>query len=541
MQEILEVSKQISVLYIEDHYETNQTTTMLFKKLFKEVFSVQSYSQAKEVFNENIDLLITDISLPEKNGIDLAKEFKEISPKLKVIFISAYNDSEFLLKAIEVGADGFLFKPFSLNDFLKILQKITKIIKIEKENENLKNNLLKIIEEKNRELLTDPITNIGNIAKMNMELNDETKYFVVLTDINRFKKINSAFGFEFGNRVLKETADKLKPFSDKIYRIGSDQFILILENVKDFEKIKHSLENTKIDFNEFPVIITYSIVSFFSDGKNVINNITKVTDYLKENSLANSAIFLDEEKLKKASDKNKKLSFILKLLKENKVEPFFQPIIEIKSKKAVKYEVLARIVDEDKIYNPFEFIEDIKKAGLIHELTKQIFTKSLHKAKTTPLSINITDMDLNHCELIEFIIKETKRNNIPPQNITLEILEDISTFNKTNMNNLKKLQKAGFKIAIDDFGSGYSNFERILQISPDYIKIDGKFIQNLPGDSNSNKIVMSINILAHSLGSEVIAEFVENENILTAIEEMGIEYAQGYHFSKPKKEINFES
>ncbi len=541
VQELLEISKKVSVLYIEDHEETNKATTTLLKKLFKNVFSVRSYSEAKEIFNDKIELLITDISLPEKNGIELAEEFKQKSQKLKVIFISAYNDNKFLLKAIEVGADGFLFKPFLLEDFLKILNKIIQIIQIEKENENLKKNLLKIIEEKNKELITDPITGIGNIAKMNMEFKDKNKYFIVLIDINRFKKINSAFGFEFGNRVLKETANKLKLFSDKIYRIGSDQFILILKNVKEFEKIKRSLENTKIYFNELPVIITYSIVSFFSEGKNLINNITKVTDYLKENSLVNTAIFIDEKKLKKASDKNKKLSFTLKLLKENKVEPFFQPIVNVKTKKTIKYEVLARIIDENKIYNPFEFIEDIKRAGLIHELTKQIFIKSLDKAKNFPLSINITDMDLNHSELINFIIKETQRRNIPPQNITLEILEDISTFNKTNMNNLKKLQKNGFKIAIDDFGSGYSNFERILQISPDYIKIDGKFIKTLLNEKNSHKIVMSINILAHSIGAQVIAEFVENETILKKIEEIGIEYAQGYYFSKPKKEINFES
>ncbi|MEO1927291.1 MAG: EAL domain-containing protein [Nautiliaceae bacterium] len=541
MQELLEVSKKISVLYIEDHEETNKTTTVLLKKLFKNVFSVRSYSEAKEIFNDEIELLITDISLPEKNGIELAKEFKKKSQKLKVIFISAYNDSEFLLKAIEVGADGFLFKPFLLEDFLKILNKIAKIIQIEKENENLKKNLLKIIEEKNKELVTDPITGIGNIAKMNMELNDNNKHFVVLTDINRFRKINSAFGFEFGNRVLKETTDKLKPFSDKIYRIGSDQFILILKNVKDFETIKRSLENIKIDFNDFTVIITYSIAGFFSNAQDVINNITKVIDYLKENCLVNDAVFLDEQKLKNASFKNKKLSCILKLLKEEKIVPFFQPIVDIKTKKTIKYEVLARIIDEEKTYNPFEFIEDIKKAGLIHELTKQIFIKSLDKAKIFPLSVNITDMDLNHCELIDFMIKETQRKNIPPQNITLEILEDISTFNKTNMNNLKKLQKNGFKIAIDDFGSEYSNFERILQISPDYIKIDGKFIKTLPNEKNSHKIVMSINILAHSIGAKVIAEFVENETILKIIEEMGIEYAQGYYFSKPKKEIDFEN
>jgi EAL domain-containing protein (putative c-di-GMP-specific phosphodiesterase class I)/CheY-like chemotaxis protein len=538
VQEILKDSKNIKILYVEDHKDTNIQTTELLRKIFDNVTSTASYSQAKEHFSDDIDLLITDISLPEKSGIELAKELKELKNSLKIIFISAYNDSEFLLKAIEVGADGFLFKPFTLEDFLKILAKVTKIIKMEKENEEFKKNLIKIIEKKNKKLITDTITGVGNIAKMKAELKNEEKYFAVLVDINRFKKINSAFGFEFGNEVLKTTAKKLSKFSDRVYRIGNDQFIIILENERDFETLKKDLENVVVYFNDFPVIITYSMAGFFSSGEEIINNITKVTDYIKENSLANNAVFLDEAKLQKSSLKSKKLSLLLNLLRENKVEPFFQPIIDIKTKKITKYEVLARIIDNEKIYNPFEFIEDIKKAGLISELTRQLIEKALPFAKKIPLSINITDTDLNSSEMINFIIEKTKKLNINPSNITFEILEDIDTFNSTNLKNILLLKQEGFKIAIDDFGSKYSNFERILKISPDYIKIDGKFIKNLPTEEVSRKIVMAINILAHSLNSKIIAEFVENEEILNIIEEMGIEYAQGYLFSPPKRSID---
>ena len=537
MQDLLRHTRQLAVLYIEDHIETNVQTTSLLKKNFKKVISSTHYTEAKKHFSDDIDILVTDISLPEKNGIEIAQEFKESNPKLKIIMISAYNDTEFLLKAINVGVDGFLFKPFLLEDLLKILKKVIKLIIMEKENEELKNNLLKLVEEKNKELLKDNITGAGNLAKLNMDI-QKKEYFVSLIDINRFKTINSAFGFEFGNKVLKRTAEVLKTLNENIYRIGSDQFVLLCDNENSFEKIRNALDDFKMDFYDFPVFITFTIIGFFSKNDEIINNITKATDYIKEHSLKNSILFLDEEKLNKITQKNQKMAFILNMIKKEKVEPFFQPIVNLHDVKTVKYEVLARIIDNGKTYSPFEFIEDIKKAGLIGEVTKQIISKSIHLAKEVNLSINITDLDLNSEEFVEWLKEQVKIYKISPENITLEILEDISLFNDTNLKNIKKLKNEGFEIAIDDFGTGFSNFERMLNISPDFIKIDGKFIKNIHKDSNARKIVIAMSIMAHSIGAKVIAEYVENDEIIKTLHETGIEYAQGYYFSPPKRTLN---
>ena len=539
MDDIIETVKELNVLYIEDHEETNEVTSRLFSKLFKNVYSAKSYEEAKQYFDKPIDLLITDISLPIKNGIEIADELKKKKPEIKVIFISAHNDTQYLLKAIEIGADAFLFKPFSLEKFMEVLTKIVKIYVIEKENEEFKNRLIDLVEEKNKKLLVDEISTLGNFVKLEVDLEkiSSDDLFVVLVDIRNFKNINSAYGFEFGNAILRKVGETLKEFGKHVYRVSSDQFVLIFEDPDDvFDKIKNRLDKFVVHFNDFPVYVFFTIVSFFAPKEKLKDYITIGIEYIKEHDI--STIFIDEGKIQKLSQKSKDLTVTLKYIKDEKIYPYFQPIIDLKTKKVAKYEVLARIVTKDRVLTPFAFISDLKKAKLVNEITKQIIDKSFKYAKNHHLSINITNLDLVDKTFIPYLESKVKEFGISPSNITFEILEDISLKNEEEMiKNINILKSKGFLIALDDFGIGYSNFERLMKISPDYIKIDGKFIQNLDTDENSYKITKAINILSHSVGAKTIAEFVENEEIEKKLIELGIDYGQGYYYAPPLKEI----
>jgi diguanylate cyclase (GGDEF)-like protein len=538
--ENLEKLKNLEVLYVEDDVEMNEVTTDLFKKLFKDVKSAYNHKEAMQIFitNPNIDLLISDISLPEKDGIELATDLKEKKKNLKILFITAHNESSYLSRAIELGADGFLFKPFTLNEFLKTTEKIAQTINLEKENEEFKQNLINLVKEKTEEILHDPLTKLPNSAKFNMDIEQKKDIFAILVDINNFKKINSAFGFDMGDEVLIKTAQILQKYSDNVYRLSGDTFILLFDNAtKTFESLHIELKKMKIHYKTFPVFITFSIVAFFTNSKNIKNDLTKAIDYIKEHNIKNKSLFLDEEKLEKTSQKSKKISIILNKIQEQKIVPFFQPIVNTSTLKTEKYEVLARIVDDGKIWTPFEFIDHIQKIGLIEEVTKQIITKSFPYAKEHKLSINITDYDLKNKNFLSFVVEECKKHRINPSQITFEILENISISEEDIIiENIQQLKQENFLIAIDDFGAGFSNFERLMQIKPDFLKIDGKFIKNIDTDKNSEKITKAIISLAKEINTEVVAEFVENEKILEKIQNLEIKFAQGYYFSKPIKE-----
>ena len=150
------------------------------------------------------------------------------------------------------------------------------------------------------------------------------------------------------------------------------------------------------------------------------------------------------------------------------------------------------------------------------------------------LSVNITEHDLATKQLKEFLMESLEKYQLTSQRITLEILEGItSNGTKNNIKQLNQLKALGFKLAIDDFGVEYSNFERLTEIDIDFIKIDGKYIRTLLTNEKSLQITRAIANFAHTMNIQVIAEFVENEEIQKIIEDLGIEYSQGYYINKP--------
>ena len=158
---------------------------------------------------------------------------------------------------------------------------------------------------------------------------------------------------------------------------------------------------------------------------------------------------------------------------------------------------------------------------------------NLFKDKKTSVSINLSAYDVNSKGIQESIFNNLE--NSPNGNFIFELLED-ECFRDIKMLNefIYKVKKYNVKIAIDDFGTGYSNFMEIAKIAPDFIKIDGSIVKNIDSDDISRKVLNNIVFLGNQLESELVAEFVENENIQIILEELGVDFSQGYYFTKPE-------
>lgn len=153
-------------------------------------------------------------------------------------------------------------------------------------------------------------------------------------------------------------------------------------------------------------------------------------------------------------------------------------------------------------------------------------------------SINITEDDLAENYLVNYLDEKIAFYKINPNRVILEILEGVSSTGKKNhINQLTSLKSKGFKIAIDDFGAEYSNFERILDLDIDFLKIDSKYIKDIDTNKRSFEIVKAIVFFAKNVKIPCIAEFVHNENVQKIVNNLGINYSQGYYFSVPNKEI----
>jgi EAL domain-containing protein (putative c-di-GMP-specific phosphodiesterase class I) len=225
--------------------------------------------------------------------------------------------------------------------------------------------------------------------------------------------------------------------------------------------------------------------------------------------------------------------------KENLV-PYYQPIINNTTKKIEKYECLVRIYDEGIVIPPIRFMEASRLTGTLSLVTRVIIEQSFKKFAHNEydFSINITNSDFYFNYLEDFLLKHAYKNDVNPSRVVLEILEDIDSLSSPEVvSQLNALRGHGFKIAIDDFGSRSSNLSRLLEFSPDYLKIDGAFIKNILSDKKSLIIVEAMVLLCKKSNIKVIAEFVHNAEVQAKVEELGIEYSQGYYFSEPKEDL----
>ena len=196
--------------------------------------------------------------------------------------------------------------------------------------------------------------------------------------------------------------------------------------------------------------------------------------------------------------------------------------------KITKYECLVRLEDDGNIVIPDKFLNVANAMGLIKLVTIIIMDKafSLFSKNDYALSINITQFDLEYKDFAQLVEAKLHYYKIQPSRVTFEILKT-----------LQKLKELGCKIAIDDFGVHYSNLARLLEIQPDFIKIDGWFIKNINKNQTAYLVTKAIIELSHSLNAEVIAEFVSEKEIQDKLLEMKVEHSQGYFIGKPEHEI----
>jgi len=222
--------------------------------------------------------------------------------------------------------------------------------------------------------------------------------------------------------------------------------------------------------------------------------------------------------------------------------PYFQPIVDVKTGEIKKYESLIRIVkpDGDEL-SPFMFLDVAKATRLYPRITRAVILKSfeIFKNRKEFFSINLSIEDILDSETSSFVINTLANYNLGNR-VIFEILESEGIENYEEAAKfLYNVKNMGAKIAIDDFGSGHSNFEHLARLNVDIIKIDGSLIKNIDVNKNAEIIAQTIVSFAQKLNIESVAEFVHSKEVYDKIKEIGVDYAQGYYFGKPSPMNSF--
>jgi len=411
---------------------------------------------------------------------------------------------------------------------------------------NLDNEVKKQLEEKTKLLYIDTITGAYKKTKFDIDRNDNLDSKTVILNIRNFSKLNAYYGFDTGDKILHTCVIRIeKLLKRKIYRLNGDEFLFFSKNPKnDIKLIKEKFENSpiKITTKDISIQIAFTFGVAPTKLDKLISKLSIAVHEAKKHPFSHFMYYREKNLDSNFIKFNTMLYEAIYREDGVKIIPFFQGIYDNKQGKIYKYEALARLQNDDKIYSPYYFINVAQSSGFIHEITNIMIEKSFQYLATLPkeieLSINITEHDLATKQLKELLMDTLTKYNLEPHRITLEILEGItSNGTKNNIKQLNQLKALGFKLAIDDFGVEYSNFERLTEIDIDFIKIDGKYIRTLLTNTKSLQITKAICNFAHTMNISVVAEFVEDQEIQQVIQKLGIEFSQGYCFSQPSATI----
>ena len=436
----------------------------------------------------------------------------------------------------------------------------TTIIPILDENKNIeefiaiRHDITKVYEQKKliEEQFIDELTLLPNRQKLLRDLKDNKITKIAIININSFRDINNFYVFETGDLVLKKFSQILldKIYENiELYRVANDIFAICTKNKENLEDIRKictniiehiSLNPILINNNSFYLSISIGVARNCEDSSLQNNLLSKAEYALRIAKKQNiSILFLDENiELYNKLKENKKLIEELKnALISNNLLIYGQKIINNFSKKE-KYEILMRIKLEDgSILTPYSFLKEAKKAKLYLGMTRMLVKKACEyfKGKDIEFNLNLTLEDIKDQYTMDFIVHTIEKTNTAKQ-ITFEIVESEGIESFTEVSNfIKKAKKLGCKIAIDDFGTGYSNFEYIIKLDVDYIKIDGSLIKNINSDNNLYLTVQTIVGFAKALKIKTVAEFVHNEEVLNCVKNLDIDYSQGFFIDEPKE------
>ena len=389
----------------------------------------------------------------------------------------------------------------------------------------------------------DSLTKLPNKVSLDKTLAENKKQTLVIMNVNNFSYINTVYGFEIGDKLLIKLAEIFQNmFSlERIFRINSDEFGLLLDSSLDIKtevgKIKNYFYNTDICLDDITLNISFTYGAFCG-CENLLRNASSALKLAKQRG-RNTLFIFDINEVQKQDRKAfiESNKILYQALGSDNVIPFYQGIRDNLTKKITKFEVLARIRDKGKLISPYKFLEPARLSGVLPEITKIMIDKSFKEMSQNSytFSINITEEDLIRQYLPEYLNKKSQEYGIKPGRVILEILEGVSSDGKKNhIKQLSTIKENGYSLAIDDFGSEYSNFERVLELDIDFLKIDARYIKDIDTNKKSYEITRAIVFFAKTAKIPCIAEFVHNENVQAVIDELDINFSQGFYFSEPQ-------
>ncbi len=542
-----------TVLVVEDEFVNSQLLGFILSEEY-DVLYAQNGREALDVLNENrgdISMVLTDIKMPVMDGFTLISEMRSDEELGRIPVMVLTSESDYEEKSLDLGAIDFLTKPYDMPSIIKA--RVRRIIELSEGR--------MIIKAAERDYVTGLFTRgfFFEYVRRLGRFNKDKEYDAVVLDLDRFHVINELYGRGFGNNVLKTVGEVLSSFIAKCGGIGSrsekDVFYILCTHHDSYdvlvEEIHEALKSldSGIRFGLRVGVRTgfdtgKGLYYQFEDARNACNSVRK--DKLSP------VVYYSEDMHKRELLEERLLNEVEKALAEEQFEVWFQPKFNIRAEEPVlsSTEALVRWRHPELgMISPGIFIPLFEKNALIERLDRYVWSHAAQQVAKwkkmfgtpIPVSVNVSRIDLFDQKLESVLLNIVKENNLDFSEFLLEITESAYSDDTTQLvDAIKGLRAAGFRIEMDDFGSGYSSLKSLSEMPVDFIKLDMSFIRRIHENRTTLRVVELIIDMAESLGVPVVAEGVENEQQYGLLRQTGCDFVQGYYFSKPLPPGEFE-
>ena len=408
--------------------------------------------------------------------------------------------------------------------------------------------------EMQKRLYRDALTGLPNKTALERDLETMKSPKIVIIDIDEFRKMNNYFGTAVCDRILIRMTQISQKFADDnnmaVYRVGPDQFAfvedaaLFIDRYEDLAtELLDNIKGLVVDIaaldGEQSEIEIHCTVGFALDETDTFKKAMVALEFAKQSGKDYFCYFKNIDDTPQYAEQIMRSNMIRNAIINDRIVPFYQPIFN-KEKQIVKHETLIRIQNSNEIISPSVFLEVSKRIKRYTDIEKMLIEKSfklIADRSDAVISVNLSGRDMTDGDVSVFIIEKLNKYKVAGR-VIFEILEDENIENIERIGTfIERVRRMGVKIAIDDFGSGYSNFSYILKLKPDYIKIDGSIIKNIDTSEDSRAIAGAIIAFAKKLDITVIAEFVRSKEVFDTCVELGVDEFQGFYLGEPRDSL----
>lgn len=393
-------------------------------------------------------------------------------------------------------------------------------------------------------------------------------HVICYLDLTQFNVVNNTFGYDGGDRLLADIADLFdSQLGDRgvLARIGGDEFGMLLEDCTTKEALtittlyKEAMQNYRFTVDDKSLAIAFSagLVTISKESDSIMTLMQsaeaccriargKGSNYIQVFSAEDTGLFKHMEVLKWVTK-------IDEALDNESLDLRHQPIVGITGRDMSVHHseiLLGLLNDEGEVISPADFILAAEHFRRMTAVDRWVIERAFQWMVDHPerlaemggLAINLSGSSLNEEGFVDFILEQVAKFKVPMSKVCFEITETAGIANLSNASEfILAVKKTGCMFALDDFGSGLSSYAYLKNLPVDFLKIDGMFIKNMDSNPYDYAVVKSITEIGHFMGKKIIAEFVENENILALLREIGVDYAQGYVIAKPQSLTSLES